>query len=153
LVIHETFAREIKEVRASLIFSGFRENPDEITAALGVPPDNVRREKEMRTLPNGRQFRVPENLWVLDSRGLSKDVNVLIREPLSRLVGREEAVDPSWNPSINVLWKSRTLGVGAGPYYESHVMKGMARIGADLFQDLYSVEDDREEWISKRGPE
>jgi hypothetical protein len=70
------------------------------------------------------------------------DPNVQIRDLLDRVRGEMQRIDPAWNPSYNILWKSRILGAGAGPYYEKDVIEGIAAMGAEIYQDLYLVEDD-----------
>lgn len=141
--IDETFLREITDVRVSLVFIDFEADPNEITEALGIEPDEAQRKGEVRIVARGGEFSSPHNLWSLKSDVSSKDPNVQIRDLLYRIEGVKQKIDPAWNPSFNVLWKSTILGAGSGPFYERDVIEGMAEIGADLFQDLYLVEEDQ----------
>jgi hypothetical protein len=132
--------RQTPRVRVSLGFAEFDCDPAEITEAIGIQPDDVRRRGERRVVANGHEFSVPHNLWTVDSRAESEDPNVQIREILARLAGVQERIDPTWNPFFNVLWKSETLGAGSGPYFETDVIRGIAGIGAEIYLDLYALE-------------
>jgi hypothetical protein len=142
VAIEENFLREITDVRSSLVFFDFEADPDTITDALGIQPDDIRRKGDLRTLADGHQFRVPHNLWVLESRAESLDPNDQIRDVLARIEGVLDKIDSAWNPVFNILWKSKTLGAGAGPYYEKDVIQGIARIGAEIYQDLYTADEE-----------
>ena len=142
MAIDETFLREITDVRVSLVFFDFEADPDLITDTLGIQPDDVRRKGELGVLGGKQEFRAPHNLWALNSRAGSLDPNVQIRELLARIETVQEKIDPAWNPSFNILWKSRILGAGAGPYYEKDVIEGIAEMGAEIYQDLYLEEDE-----------
>ena len=102
-------------VRVFLGSAEFDCDPDEITEALGIQPDDVRRKGERRVVGDGHEFSVPYNLWTLDSRAEFEDPNVQIQEILARLAGVEERIKPTWNPFFNVLWKSETSVSGQVP--------------------------------------
>ena len=140
--LDDIFAADIEEVRVSLVFFDFDADPGIITEALGILPDEVRRKGEVREMEGDRAYTVPHNLWALNSRSPSLDPNDQIRELLARVEVARDKIDPAWAPSFNILWKSTTVGAGAGPYYEKDVVQGIAGIGADIYQDLYLVEKD-----------
>jgi hypothetical protein len=144
--ISDLHAETINEVRVTFGVSGFACDPDEVTRALGVEPDEVEREGQVRVVTRrGREIRCQWNSWVLISRSRSKDVNVQIRE----LLGRLEGVRPRWRdefgvPSFSVMWKGNYLYAGSGPFYEADVIAGIAALGAELWQDIYQVDDPAE---------
>jgi hypothetical protein len=133
-------------VRAYFGFSDFSCNPDEITTALGIEPDEVIVKGSKRTLRNGRITENLSNSWSICSRNASKDVNVHIRELFQRFAGKEEAIRKDFgNPSFSVLWKGNYLYAGSGPFYEADVIKGIATLGANLWQDIYQVDQSDDE--------
>lgn len=140
--INEIFEREIQQVEVSLVFTDFEMDPEEITEKLGLQPDDLRRKGETRRLENGQEFVVPFNLWSFKSPESSLDPNVQIRAIFDLLESVGTRVNPEWKPFFNILWKSRVLGAGSGPFYEKDVIEGIARIGAEIYQDLYHVEED-----------
>ena len=141
MALNEIFEDTIEKVEVALTFSGFDCPPEEITSILGIQPDQLRTKGEILTLAGDREFRAPESLWALNSRESSKDLNVQVRDILGRLAGLEKVIEPAWNPAFNVFWKSTILGAGAGPYFERDVIEGIARIGAEVWQDLWLAEE------------
>ena len=140
--IDEPTLDQDERVCVSLVFFDFAIDPDEITETLGIEPDEVRRKGEVQIVAGSHEFPAPHSLWVLSSTISSTDPNVQIRGLLDRVRGQMQRIDPAWNPSFNVLWKSKILGAGSGPYYEKDVIEGIAEMGAEIYQDLYLFEDD-----------
>ena len=142
MALDPQFAESIRDVRASFGFSHFDCDPGIITEALHIVPDEVRRRGDELTPKPGRRFTVPFNSWCISSSVASKDVNDHIRELLTRLSRATGRLDPRWGaPSFNVLYKATHLFGGNGPFYETDVVQGIAGLGAELWQDIYSLED------------
>ncbi len=133
MAISDHFEASIGEVKVSFGYTDFEEDPDEITAALGLEPSEVRRAGEVLELPGQRDFRVPFNSWSIVAGSSSKDVNEQLRELLARLLPNADAVRRFADPGFGVLWK----GGSNGPFYEPDALEGIARLGATLYQDIY----------------
>ena len=85
---------------------------------------------------------VPYSTWSISSRTKSKDVNEHCRELLERLGAVVGRLDAGWGvPSFNVLYKATHLCSGNGPFFEVDIVKGIAALGAELWQDIYSLEE------------
>jgi hypothetical protein len=139
LPISEFHASTIVEVKAGFGFVDFVCDPDEITRTIGIEPDEVSQTGDTRVVPDGRTFPVPLNSWWLQSRSQSKDVNDHLRELLARLNAVADRIRQAFGtPSFSVTWKSRACD--SGPYYEPDVLAGIARMNANLFQDIYRVD-------------
>jgi len=139
--LSDFYASTIVKVRADFGFSQFAVDPSEITSVLGIPPSDLRRKGEERIIA-GKPFIVPFNNWLISSSSESKDINVHLRELLDQVLPISERFRPDWNtPSFSVLWKGTYLYAGSGPFYEPDVIHGIAQIGADLWQDIYQVDD------------
>ncbi len=48
-----------------------------------------------------------------------------------------------------MLWKGNYLYAGSGPFYESDVLKGIARFDSDLYQDIYQIDQSEDEIANK----
>jgi hypothetical protein len=142
MAISENYERTIEAVRVNLCFDDLDCDPDHITSVLQIQPDLVLRAGDTRELRGGKRIRNPTSQWALDSRSISKDVNVQIRDILERLDPVAHRIEPSWNPFFNVIWKGNYLYAGSGPFYERDVLAGIARIGGELFQDIYQIDRD-----------
>ena len=143
MALHEVFESMIAEASASFGFSGFSCDPDGITAALGIPPDDLMRKGQERTVgARGRIITNPLNSWSISSSGNSKDVNDHLRELLERLAGKRSLLDPAFGePCFGIMWKASFLQQGTGPYYEPDVLHGIALLGATLYQELIAVDE------------
>jgi hypothetical protein len=149
--ISDFHASTIICVRAYFGFDQFTCDPEEITQALLIEPDEVRRAGELRALRGGRVLRTPFSDWSLASGTDSKDVNDHIRELLRRVGPAGKHFRPAFGPpSFSVLWKGTYLYAGSGPFYESDVIAGIASLGADLYQDIYQVDADAEYKVCAR---
>jgi hypothetical protein len=145
MAISDFHASTIIKVRAYFGFHQFACDPDEITRALGVAPDEVGRKGEIRAVRGGREIRRLWNDWTIESRSDSKDVNDHIRELLARLGGVSDRIRREFGtPSFSVLWKGNYLYAGSGPFYEVDVIAGIAALGAMLWQDIYQVDEGRD---------
>ena len=143
MALNPQFAAGIRTVRVDFGFSMFDCDPEDITAALGVVPDEIRRRDEERQMPGGRLFRVPFSSWRVSSKQASKDVNDHCRELLERLRGCASRLDPRWGvPTFGVLYKATHLSSGNGPFFEADVVRGIASFGAELWQDIYALDED-----------
>lgn len=140
--LSEFYLATIVEVGASFGFMGFLCHPSEITSVLELAPTLARREGEQIALANGKHILAPTSEWTLFSTVDSKDVNVHLRELLGRLGAVSSRIRSVWgSPSFSVLWKGNYLYAGNGPFYEKDVIAGIAALGADLWQDIYQVDD------------
>jgi hypothetical protein len=134
----------IIEVKVTFSFWRFDCAPEEISEILGLSPDDVLVKGETRALRNAREMVNQWNSWSIDSASDSKDVNVQFRELLSRLLPLRDRIRPEWDPSFGVLWKGNYLYAGSGPFYERDVLEGVAKLGAELYQDIYQIDDAEE---------
>jgi hypothetical protein len=146
MAISDFYASTVVEVRAHFGFARFDCDPDEITRFLGVQPDELGRTGATKLVRSGREIRWPFNSWSLRSTIESKDVNEHVRELLGRLSGVVKDLPAAFGgPTFSVIWKGNYLYAGSGPFYESDVIAGIARIGASLYQDIYQVDDASDE--------
>jgi hypothetical protein len=142
MALSDFYESTIEVVRAYFGFSEFECDPQEITSTLGVVPIEIQRKGEQRTLRNGHEITIPYNSWSIESNSDSKDINVHLRQLLQRLEGLEHRIQAEWKPYFSILWKGNYLYAGSGPFYEHDVLAGIVRCGADLWQDIYQVDDD-----------
>ena len=139
--LSDFYLSTIVAVRASFGFSKFACLPEEISLALGLEPTDARREGENRVV-RGKLFRVPFSTWSLSSTSGSKDVNVHLRELLDRVQPVARSIEARWNaPAFSVMWQGTYLYAGSGPFYEADVVRGIASLRADLWQDIYQIDD------------
>ena len=129
----------IESVRVRFCFAEFSCDPDRITAALGLEPDLVLRVGDQRQLHGGARVPIRHSHWEIRSRSDSKDVNVQIRSLIALLDPVATKIDPTWNPFFDVIWEGNYLYAGSGPFYERDVVAGIARLNAEIFQDIYQV--------------
>jgi hypothetical protein len=141
MAISDFYASTIIEVRAYFGFDHFDCDPLDISSALQIEAGEIRRIGEKRCLPNGHEMKNPFNSWSIESEGLSKDINDHLRQLLSRLIGKNKLLEERFGkPSFSVLWKGSYLYAGSGPFYESDVLSGIAVFGANLWQDIYQID-------------
>jgi hypothetical protein len=146
MALSEFYESTIIEAKASFGYSNFECDPDTITRTLGITPDGTMRKEEEHLLATGKIFVRPFNSWYITSRSTSKDVNVHLRELLERLGQRYELVMSEWgSPDFGITWKNNYLYAGTGPFFEPDVLQGIARWKAELYQDIYQVDQDQEE--------
>ncbi len=100
---------------------------------------------EVRRLRNGHIVKNQWNSWGIKSNSDSKDVNVHIRELLDRIMPVRARIREEWDPSFGVVWKGNYLYAGSGPYYERDVLEGIAMLDAELYHDIYQIDDDDRE--------
>ena len=143
MALSPQFAEGIHRVRVDFGFSRFDCDPDEITTALGVVPDEIRRRGEARQMQGGRLFTAPFSSWSISRKLGSTDVNDQCRELLRRLDGCASRLDPRWGvPTFSVLYEATHLHGGNGPFFEADVVRGIASFGAELWQDIYALDED-----------
>jgi hypothetical protein len=142
MTLSESYKSTIIEVKACFGIEGFSEDPDKITEALNINPVEIRRKGEIKKLRNGHEIEIKENQWSIESTSKSKDINDHLRELLKKLNGKESLIKVAWNPSFSILWKGNYLYAGSGPFFERDVIKGIARLGADLWQDIYQIDEE-----------
>jgi hypothetical protein len=141
MAISDFHASTIVKVQAYFGFDTFECDPDTITRFMGLQPDEVGLKGSIKTVRAGREIRWPFNSWSLASRAESKDVNEHLRELIDRLSHVTESFPAEFGePSFSVLWKGNYLYAGSGPFFESDVIAGIARLKAALYQDIYQVD-------------
>jgi hypothetical protein len=143
VTLSEFYESTIVGVSASFGFSGFSCEPEEITAFLQIEPSEVMVKGEARPIRGGLTIRTVESSWYVESTEDSKDVNVHLRHLLSRIpTGNLPFPEQFGPPSFSVLWKGNYLYAGSGPFYESDVLIGIARLNAMLWHDIYQIDED-----------
>jgi uncharacterized protein DUF4279 len=146
MALSEFYESTIIEAKASFGYSNFECDPDTITRTLGITPDETMRKGEEYVTRSGKTAVRPFNSWGITSRSTSKDVNIHLRELLERLGQRYELVKSEWgSPSFGITWKNNYLYAGTGPFFEANVLQGIVRWKAELYQDIYQVDQDQEE--------
>jgi hypothetical protein len=151
MAISDFHASTIIKVRAYFGFWQFDCDPSDITTSLNIDADKIWRKGVKRQLRNGTEIENQWNSWTIESKGNSKDANDHLRELLARLEGKEKLVAQQFGkPSFSVIWKGNYLYAGSGPFYESDVLKGIAGFGADLWQDIYQI-DQRDDEIENKS--
>ncbi len=124
--------------------------PDEITARLGITPDEVCVKGEPQPTRLNTEWRAPFSSWSIVSSSSSKDINDHLRQLLVRLGPAKPLFDLDWGePSFDVLWKGNYLYAGSGPFYEPEIIAGVASLSAALYQDIYQVDQDGSEIENK----
>jgi hypothetical protein len=141
MALSELYESTIIEVKAYFGFDHYACQPEDISLALGLQPDDVRRAGDRRAIgKKGKQIAVPFNSWSIESHCQSKDVNDHLRELLRKLKNTRSQMKPEFGePTFSVLWKGSYLYAGSGPFYEADVVQGIAELGASLWQDIYQV--------------
>jgi hypothetical protein len=151
MALSEFYASTILKASASFGFTEFVCDPDEITRALGIAPDEVDRKGARRTIRGGRELDIPFSFWSIRSEGGSKDINEHLRMLLRRIDGKQSLCRVEFGrPAFGVTWKCNYLYAGSGPFYEIDVIAGIASWQAELFQDIYQVDQEGNEPV---GPE
>jgi hypothetical protein len=142
MALSESYESTIIEVGAGFGYSNFECDPAEITRALEITPDNVVLKGE-KWVAFGKTRTRPFNSWEITSQSTSKDVNVHLRELLNRLGDRNKLARSHWGtPSFSIVWKNNYLYAGTGPFFEVDVISGIARWKAELYQDIYQIDQE-----------
>lgn len=146
MTISEFHESTIIEVKAYFGFNHFECSPDEITQAFSIFPDEIQIKGNKRKLKNGHDIDIFFNSWSIESKTTSKDINEHLRELLKILKGKQDYIKPEFGkPGFSVLWKGNYLYAGSGPFYESDIILGIAEWKAELYQDIYQIDQDEEE--------
>ena len=146
MALSDFYESTIIEVKAYFGFSEFTCKPEEITETLSIQPVETFRKGDLHKLRNGKVVPRPRSSWSIESQSPSKDINVHLRELLKRLYH----VDPPFadqfgRPDFSILWKGNYLYAGSGPFYEADVLQGIAAFRADLWQDIYQIDQETNE--------
>jgi len=143
VALSEFYESTIVGVSASFGFSGYSCDPEEITACLQIKPAEVMIKGEPRTVRGGRTIETFQSSWTIESPSESKDINVHLRQLLSSIPTSQLPFPRKFGPpSFSVSWKGNYLYAGSGPFYESDVLIGIAKLGAMLWHDIYQIDDD-----------
>ena len=143
MALDDHFAAEIQKVEASFGFWQFQCDPNEISTSIGIEPDEILRKGEIRLAAQTWRVTTPFNSWSIQSRSVSKDANEHLRELFVRLKGVESLLRPEWGvPSFSILYKATHLRRGNGPFFEADVIASVARFQAELWQDIYALDEE-----------
>jgi len=143
MTISYKYESTIVEVKAYFGFEGFDCDPEEITKALGVKPEDIRRKGEDNILSNGRRIKNTRSSWRIESNSNSKDINIHLREILERLNNCGGNIQPQFgSPDFSVIWKGNYLYAGSGPFYEVDVLQGIAKLNGMLWHDIYQIDEE-----------
>lgn len=143
MALSKFYESTIVEVRATFGFNEFDCDPTEISNALEIDADDIRRKGEKRKLRGGREIESSFNSWCIISKSTSKDINVHLRELLDLLEGKQKLAKTEFGiRSFGVAWKGNYLYSGSGPFYEPDVVKGIASWDAQLNQDIYQIDQE-----------
>lgn len=135
----------IIEVQSYFGFSEFECDPDEITNLLGIKPDRVMRKGEVRKLKNDKEIINAFSSWSIESGSNSKDINIHLRELLNRLNDCGNKIETRFgSANFSVVWKGNSLYAGSGPFYETDVLQGIAKMKGMLWHDIYQIDDEDE---------
>ncbi len=150
--LSEFYESTIIKAKASFGFSEFDCDPEEITDALDIKPDQTTRKGEKWIAGSGKAGTRTFNSWRITSKSLSKDINIHLRELLDRLGGKYKLAKSEWGKAaFGITWKNNYLYAGAGPFFEADVLRGIAEWNADLYQDIYYIEEEVNESESSQG--
>lgn len=141
MALSEFYESTIESVQVHFGFDNFQDSPDEITKVLGLEPAEVRKKGQIHITGSGKEIENKQNLWAISSSSKSKDVNVHLRELISLLKGKSSLIKSEWNAGFSVVWKGNYLYAGSGPFYESDVIQGIAELKAELWQDIYQIDE------------
>ena len=143
MAISEFHESTIIKVQAYFGFDSFDCQPSEISTSLGVIADYSHLKDSLRSLKNGKTIKNHFSTWSIESKSTSKDINIHLRQLLERLKGVQNKFEPRFGkPSFSVLWKGNYLYAGSGPFYEVDVLKGISELNAELYHDIYQVDED-----------
>lgn len=143
MALSEFYESTIIEVQAYFGFDNFDCHPSEISASLGVEADDFHLKGSSRTLKNGKTIKNHFSSWSIESKSVSKDINVHLRQLLDRLNEVQNKFEPRFGkPSFSVVWKGNYLYAGSGPFYETDVLKGISKLSAELYHDIYQIDED-----------
>ena len=143
MALSEFYESTIIEVRAYFGFDSFDCHPSEISTTLGVEADYFQLKDSLRTLKNRKTITNHFSSWSIESKSASKDINIHLRQLLDRLNEVQNKFEPRFGkPSFSVVWKGNYLYAGSGPFYEIDVLRGIAKLNAGLYHDIYQIDED-----------
>ena len=126
------------EISVYLVLSGFKNDPDEITAAMGLLPEEIWREGD----PIGRTIRLREESgWKLSS-GMDKSTD--LNEQIEALLNRLELVAPILSELgqtcyMEIACVLRAYDFVPAMHLERSTVQRIARIGAEIDIDFYCL--------------
>lgn len=135
---------ELSDPVVALYIVGDDLNPREISALLGVEPDDARTKGERRITSSGREVVAKAGLWSLE-RGEkpATDLNGQIAELLSRVTADE----PVWRRLSERYWCRIAVGIfmregNEGAELQPRTLGMLAARGLSLDLDLYGPMED-----------
>ncbi len=148
--INELHASHIGRVGVDFFVASPSLNPSEVTAALGIQPDDfASRGDERRNYGGGLLSPHEQGFWLLTSKGKvqgeleSKDIDEHLMFLLKLLLPHKEVIlkfAEGGETSFSVLWESSYLYAGTGPVISRECIAGIAQLGADIGFDIYQIE-------------
>jgi len=137
--------RFVGKVSATLQFTCFEAEADEVTKTLGIQPTwTSPLQAPPRFTPDGFMGAKQGCVWhyetssQVSSREISEHVRQLLRL-FSPLKSRLEEMRPSPRISVRVLWETTILGL-TGPQLGADCIAGLAKLGASV--EFYVVKID-----------
>jgi hypothetical protein len=148
--INELHASHIGRVGVDFYVASPSLEPSEVTAALGIQPDEfAKRGDERRNYGGGLLSPHEEGFWMLSSKGKvqgeieSKDINEHLLLLLKLLLPHKEVIlrfAIGGKASFGVLWESSYLYAGTGPVISHECIAGIAQLGAEIGFDINQIE-------------
>jgi hypothetical protein len=133
-----------EETHATLRFVDKDLDPNIITSAFGIQPDEAHKRGDKRISKSGKEYPYPRGVWYLTTTGWPSRnleahiVRLLDRvEPVAEVVRRIIQEHPSYRFEIICYWMSAT-GQG-GPSFSPSTLSRIAALGATLDFDIYSA--------------
>ena len=146
--LHES---HIRGVTVTFSVSAPELDPDAVTAATGLAPDDAARRGDVRRNRKGTPLR-PESQgwWAFGTQGkvASKDVRDHFHYLHERLLPHAEtlrAFGRGGETFFDVLWQSTYLYAGTGPLLDAASIAGVTALGAGMGFDIYQVHEEGEE--------
>ncbi len=148
--INELHASHLGRVSADFYVASPFLNPSEVTATLGIQPDEFASRGDERRNPAGNLVSPhEEGFWLLSSKGKvqgeleSKDIDEHLLFLLRLLLPYRQSIlkfAEGGETSFGVLWESNYLYAGTGPVISRECIAGVAQLGADIGFDIYQIE-------------
>lgn len=148
--INELHSSHIGRVEVDFYVSSPSLNPSEVTAALGIQPDEfASRGDERRNYVDGLLSPYEEGFWLLSSKDKvqgelkSKDIDEHFMFLLKLLLPHHESIlrfAEGGETYFGVLWESSYLYAGTGPVISCECIAGIAQLGAYIGFDIYQIE-------------
>jgi hypothetical protein len=146
--LNELHASHIRRVEVGFIISGVNVQPDVISKALNLNPDQYAAKGDDNHNAKGQLLgEHAEGFWRIETKGKveSKDINDHFQYLLSLLLPHYESIlqfAEAGETFFDVLWQSTYLYAGTGPLINKEHLQGVALLDAGLGFDIYQIDED-----------